>query len=129
MKKRFLLILILFICGNIVVSCSGCENKNNDPLPVQPPNATANSSEIIDNSDSQINYNSDATHSSNEEGVSVKQSGANKATPITSAKKPAREINNITDYSAPNGTDAENHDGDPYTKNDTTPMPTGTSIR
>ncbi len=129
MKKRFLSVLILFICGNIVVSCNGCENKNNDPLPVQPPNATATSSEVINDSDSQINYNSGAAQTSNTKVSSLKENGENKANGVTAAKKPAREINKITDYSAPNGTDAENHDGDPYTKNDTTPMPTGTSIR
>ena len=33
-------------------------------------------------------------------------------------------------YSAPDGTDAENHDGDPYTKNDQRAMPSGsTSIK
>ncbi len=32
-------------------------------------------------------------------------------------------------YSAPDGTDAENRDGDYYTRNDKTPMPTGTPIK
>jgi len=32
-------------------------------------------------------------------------------------------------YSAPDGTDAENHDGDQYTKNDQRRMPTGTAIK
>jgi hypothetical protein len=32
-------------------------------------------------------------------------------------------------YSAPDGTDAENHDGDQYTRNDTTRMPTGGTIK
>jgi hypothetical protein len=37
--------------------------------------------------------------------------------------------NKLSGYSAPNGTDAENHDGDPYTKNDTMHRPTGPPIK
>ena len=135
MKKRFLSLLVLFICGNVLVSCNGCENKDNDPLPVQPPNASTSSSEVLDNASDDTDYNLEADQSTSSKGVSANESGAiknNSATKnnsTTSGKKPARQINKITDYSAPNGTDAENHDGDPYTKHDTTAMPSGTSIR
>ena len=50
----------------------------------------------------------------------------------STTKKPRRATSKSQNYlsqPAPDGTDAENHDGDYYTRNDTTRMPTGTPIK
>lgn len=51
--------------------------------------------------------------------------GTSKDTKSTTTKTKKKYSNN--GWSAPDGTDAENHDGDMYTKHDTTNMPTGTT--
>ena len=126
---------IAFFIGNLTVSCNSCEDKNNDPIPMGTPEASsssveydeANSGSIYDGSDqngtSINNGNNGNTSAATERSSSKATTG--KAT--KSPAKPGRVLSNT--YSAPNGTDAENHDGDPYTKHDTTSRPTGTSIR
>lgn len=69
--------------------------------------------------------------------VSVDQKHIESANNATSGSKTTMNSNtastaskkNSGGYSAPDGTDAENHDGDQYTKNNPKPMPTGTTIQ
>ncbi len=54
------------------------------------------------------------------------------ATPGRRAANGSGNANSAADksgYGAPDGTDAENHDGDQYTRNDATPKPTGPPIK
>lgn len=70
-----------------------------------------------------------AVENQNTTGNAVSESGSSHQK-TGSGKSTAKEKSNpLKGYSAPDGTDAENHDGDQYTKNDQKPMPSGTSIK
>lgn len=74
---------------------------------------------------------STATSSSTESVGNASQSAnsTKQSTAVTSSKTKATKDNKKSGMSAPDGTDAENHDGDMYTKNDNKPMPSGTPIK
>ncbi len=119
-KPIFKCIAVLLFAGTVTASCDSC-NKKQDSLPAD---STA------------IGYTeTDTTHT--ESTDSTDQASAQSA-PIPSqstraGKRPMprtqSEDKSLKGYSAPDGTDAENHDGDQYTRNDNTPMPTGTPVK
>jgi hypothetical protein len=51
------------------------------------------------------------------------------SSPSYTKPAPPAPKKDMTGYSAPDGSDAENHDGDMYTKHDTTKMPSGVPIK
>jgi hypothetical protein len=122
MKYKIATIACLMITG-LTVSCNNCRRqavaeKDTPAMTVD----TITPSEVAaghapesvatsDNSDSRPVVNS-----SNRK-QSANRSQDSKADPSKSG------------YSAPDGTDAENNDGDQYTKNDNRRMPTGTAIK
>lgn len=146
MKTHFIsLATCLAIIGSLTISCNSCDNKNNDPLPgATPPEARASDiGSSIDAASTGIAGEEEATsgNSSNGSGTTPRSSTSHSASAgspntMSTAVNKSRDVagkgktkSSKSGYSAPNGTDAENHDGDPYTKHDTTSMPTGTSIR
>ncbi len=149
MKTKFIVALACLLMISVTtLSCSGCEDNNNDPLPAGTPEVAG--SESVDTTSETADSESfgateaasagDRTNNENSTGAgkisdnegrtagspSTMSTSANKARDLDGKKKPAK---NLEGYSAPNGTAAENYDGDPYTKHDTTPMPSGTPIR
>ncbi|HEX8561532.1 MAG TPA: hypothetical protein VF676_01010 [Flavobacterium sp.] len=142
----------LLVVGNVAVSCNSCEDKNNDPIPSGTPEVSAqgNTGAASGQNDqsgasASAGYGTAGTSGSGNGGANTPSDnyaneGATAGSPSTmgTSVNKSRDVARGTSsaktksksgYSAPNGTDAENHDGDPYTKHDTTPMPTGTSIR
>jgi len=116
------------ILANLSISC---KKESQIPTTETSSMSSENSSDtIVDgaNADSPAattatNVTDDKQATSQQNGTSAKQptaAGASNKTP-----KDKKE----SGMSAPDGTDAENHDGDMYTKNDNTKMPSGTPIK
>lgn len=126
---RFLPFIIVLLVGNLFTACNSCDNKDNDPLPVQRPDVTLSPEQSDMSTTADTEITTDGNQNTDGENQKTQTTKVKSSVTTRAAKKPGTNPNTITDYSAPNGTDAENHDGDPYTKHDTTSMPTGTSIR
>lgn len=121
----FNLICSLAIVALLSVSCNSCNDKkvpgNDSPPEVTPTTSTDNSATDVN---ANIRYDEDITSSSENEPSATANSTAN--APTKTSKKPPGKLKG---YSAADGTNAENHDGDMYTKHDTTPMPSGIPIK
>lgn len=94
----------------------------------------------VDTSDTDTVFPSDGTNSGTNSSTSLENGKAASQTTAATAQKnegtksktSAKDKNgkSLDGYSAPDGTDAENNDGDQYTKNDNRRMPSGgTSIK
>lgn len=110
-------------CATVSISCESCNKKSAD----------ADARVATSNDTIQVSADNDATLSSDLNAAETKESPANSAPAGSSAKgaSAAKGSNepNKSGYSAPDGTDAENNDGDQYTRNDATPKPTGPPIK
>lgn len=134
MKMRIITLVLVGFVAYTTQSCNSCSDKNNDPIPEQTPEVTVEENTMqYDNADGSestpTDSNTNMSSGSSSTGNSATQTKATTASQTAKSGKPGRLSPVVREYSAPNGTDAENHDGDPYTKHDTTSMPTGTSIR
>jgi hypothetical protein len=122
MKKILLPISALFI-GFSANSCDSC-NKKHD--------ADSTATTYTDTAAVQANADtSDVANASDMATPNTSASGTSGHAKINSSSKSATKTDDksMKGYSAPDGTDAENHDGDQYTKNDATPKPTGPPIK
>jgi|GEM_PF-5714920 len=107
MKIVFLPLVLLLALTSCKKDCDCPDSKD------------ANSTTEVTTVDDQNGTQSQNTSSSR----SAARSGGNPAT----LKKSG--TNDNLSHPAPDGTDAENHDDDYYTRNDTTRKPTGTTIK
>ena len=142
MKNSFLAIAGVLIIAGLSASCNSCNNKD-VPGNSNPPEVTPTESTQVGSSD-EASTTSSGPGSGSASGASTGGSsgsttfsgdGSDGRTDGTAVNK-SKNIQNGTagkkslkGYSAPNGTAAENNDGDMYTKHDTTRMPTGTPIK
>ena len=123
MKTTYLNIMAcVLLAAGMALSCKKDSDNNSTDI---------DQMEVSDGSaDSLGEYGTDSTDAQGNSamGANNAESSGNKARKTEqSTTAVAKEK---TGYSAPDGTDAENHDGDPYTKHDTTRMPSGsTSIK
>jgi len=123
MKSKMLLpITALLLFGNLIVSCDSCNKKNaSDSSAVSYTDSTATATESNADTTVVANANETPTPASAATSTSTKTKTSKSDSKAKGASKDG--------YSAPDGTDAENHDGDQYTRNDATPKPTGPPIK
>ncbi|MGK4568807.1 hypothetical protein [Flavobacterium sp. 3HN19-14] len=126
MKSQFLNItagLFLIGIGALTVSCNKCGSKTTETTTTTVTTTTTDTTDMgnlpPDASTDQASDNSGA-------GSGNKSTTANASSTKTKGAKD-KNGKSLEGYSAPDGTDAENHDGDQYTKNNNTPQPTGTA--
>lgn len=112
MKMIYLKIAFFGVSTFGLTSCDGCDRKS----------SSTQTTEMTDGSEA--TENGDGTTDGSSTGNSSGNDGSRAPGFKNKAGTAERE-----GVSAPDGTADENHDGDPYTKHDTTPMPTGTSIK
>jgi len=103
----------LLIVTAMTVSCNKSKTENDGTTDQE--NISVTDTTVIQSAE-----NSDVSTSNGQSAT-----GAQTSTTSGNAKTGTKK----SGLSAPDGTNKENHDGDMYTKNDTTRMPTGTSIK
>ena len=120
------LIACLLLVGGINSSCNSCNDKKDPQVDsstqqVTVTDSTANSgyNDVAAEENGIANAEMNATGKAS---VS-KSSGSNSKGSGSNAK--SKKGDKLKGYGAADGTDAENHDGDQYTRNDTTRMPNG----
>ena len=122
MKTNLILMALATAGLTLTTSCESCSKKTSESTAVADTTAAADQAYLEAVPDTVATAAQDATATSSASGGKSKgKSGA------ASSKTNGNESK--SGYSAPNGTDAENNDGDQYTRNDQKPMPTGTSIK
>ena len=104
----------LLIVAAMTVSCNKSKTENDGTTDQE--NISVTDTTVIKSGE-----NSDASTSNGQSAIDAQTSTTSGNDNKTATKK--------SGLSAPDGTNKENHDGDMYTKNDTTRMPTGTSIK
>ena len=118
-------LVTLVFASILTTSCNSCNNKQASEIPVT--DGTANYNEAYAEADTL------ATGDAGTISTAVENSGTSAAKRrsggATANNKKVQKEDKKSDYSAKDGTDAENHDGDMYTKNNQKSMPTGTSIQ
>lgn len=116
MKTTYLTITAsLLLLAGLSVSCDGCKDKKATDTEEVNVSVETNGQNSAYDRTSGNDANSDGTYSGTKSGSN------SSATSKTGKSK--------NGYSAPDGTDAENHDGDMYTKHDTTPQASGPPIK
>ena len=115
---------LVMIAAILSVSCNSCDKRPGSDLPTV--DATENYNDAYPATDTLATGDAgDETPTTGTiTSAANKQSGSNAATDSKTQKAEKK-----SDYGAKDGTDAENHDGDMYTKNNQKAMPTGTSIQ
>src|SRR5262245_14312295 len=96
----FKLGIVLLLVGNLTVSCNSCNKDNGTSVPAY----SATDSNEIDTTNVADVQNTAETGSETSTAKTVRKTVKNKATSPDGSG-----------YSAPDGTDAENNDGDQYT--------------
>lgn len=119
-KPIFKSIAALLFAGMTTASCDSC-NKKQDSVPAD---STTIGYTETDTTQTGTGGNSDEASSQSAPIPSQSTREGKRKTPRTQS-----EDKSLKGYSAPDGTDAENHDGDQYTRNDNTPMPTGVPVK
>ncbi len=112
MKRILIVIPVLFIIAATTISCNGCRDKKIEHTDGASDGVSADGGYY--DTDGNYHHRNGSANSTNS-GSEKNAEGKSKV--------------NKNGYSAPDGTDAENHDGDMYTKNDTTSMPSGPPIK
>ncbi len=116
MKTKLLMLSACFVTLISASSCNSCSDSNRG--------GTNADTESTDNASSTNNGSIDDINSGN------RRTGGNDHNPVGGQTGTTeRDARTGTGYSAPDGTDAENSDGDYYTRNDTTQQPTGPPIK
>lgn len=124
MKIKIILPSILLLTGITMTSCDSC-NKKHDPDPAVTHTDTTAVQANADTTD--VAVASDAASPST---TSATSSASGNTRPNATSKSSTKTDDKSTKgYSAPDGTDAENNDGDQYTRNDQKPRPTGPPIK
>ena len=117
-SKTIYFIATTLLMGSIVASCDSCNKKQDANV------TTATESPMTTESSDVATTDTTATIATQATGTTSAGKGAQKGnTSKTATDKPDKG------YSAADGTDAENNDGDQYTRNDKTPMPSGPPIK
>ncbi|MFT3796216.1 hypothetical protein [Flavobacterium sp.] len=114
--KIFRTTLLALLVTNLFASCESCQKKEN----TIPAYSTTDSKE------------KEMDTTTTDQAQATDESTANTVQNSPAGKKTVPSKSNVqgqSGYSAPDGTDAENHDGDQYTKNDDKPMPSGPPIK
>lgn len=116
----------LLLVGGINSSCNSCNDKkdpqvNSSTQQVTVTDSTANPGYNDVATDENGIANAEMNASGNTSGS--KSSGSNSRRNDSDVK--SKKGGKLKGYGAADGTDAENHDGDQYTRNDTTRMPSG----
>ncbi|WP_146185026.1 hypothetical protein [Flavobacterium pallidum] len=128
MKTPLSIGLAAIFATSLLVSCK-C-NDDRKPVPVTETNTSTTvvtETTTIDTADQDAaNTANPAGTAPNAKSATVKQTS--KST-VKSGKSKSNEDPDILITRTKDGTDAENHDGNPYTKNDQTPQPTGPPIK
>jgi hypothetical protein len=121
MKSIFTIVPALILIAATTILCNGCNDKNN----VENTDNTETTVPADGASADGGYYDADGNYS---EG-NGRDSGKGTASGSGRNSDGTPKTNKNNGYSAPDGTNAENNDGDMYTKNDTTPMPSGPPIK
>lgn len=121
-KSIFSYIAVLVLAGTLTTACDSC-NKKQESVPAD---STSTGYTETDTTQTEVVDNSNADEASAQSAPIPSQSTreGKRKTPRTQSDEKS-----LKGYSAPDGTDAENHDGDQYTRNDNTPMPTGVPVK
>jgi hypothetical protein len=90
---------------------------------------TVDTSSVRDNDTTMNTASGSDIQSSENNRVASGTSNTSTAASASNRAKGSNKPTTTQGYSAPDGTDAENHDGDQYSKNDQRRMPTGTAIK
>lgn len=112
----------LLIVGSLAASCNGCDRNKDNPTPAD--TVATVESEAVDTTVMADANAVDESAASDASSETKSKSAAN-----SSVRKSDKNGNSTKGYSAADGTDAENHDGDQYTRNDQKPMPTGPPMK
>jgi hypothetical protein len=118
-NKTFLSVSLLLLFGASIASCDSCNKKNDVPDSTATSYSETDSTLVSADTITTDNAGNDATQSA----------GSNRSNKARSGSDTKTNGSSVGGYSAPDGTDAENHDGDQYTKNDESPKPTGPPIK
>lgn len=113
----------LFVVASIAASCDSCNKKHDNPDGTTMTTETTETSETAPDT----TVTADATTTDAASGATNAGSKATRVTPRNAGNTKTDESK--SGYSAADGTDAENNDGDQYTKNDQKPMPTGPPMK
>lgn len=126
MKTRTINGMLAFFATAILVSC-----KSDDKKPVTETNSTTTTTTITETTTIDSSDRADVSGTDVSSGTKVSNAKATvKSTnTVKSVKNKSKEDPDILVTRTKDGTDAENHDGNPYTKNDQTPQPTGPPIK
>ena len=132
MKTQFIAFTALLVALNM----TSCKDKNESDETTTEVSTTTTQDSIdlynessgtgstTGNDVSGSNSGSVENNNTSENSGSTSTSSPTSKNATTGKKAPVKK-----GYSAPDGTDAENHDGDMYTKHDTTRMPSGPPIK
>lgn len=122
MKPTAHMIAGLFLIASMAASCDSCNKKHNDPDGTTVTTETTTTETTADTTiTADATTAEPATSTSDANSKSTRTSSRNAGNAQTDKSK--------SGYSAADGTDAENNDGDQYTKNDQKPMPTGPPMK
>lgn len=118
MKTTIFRMAVLPLLAVSLAACDGCNKKKDAAVPAY----------------STTDYKEVDTANVDNAQIATEPESANANAPQTQTRKstPAKSKATTDDksgYSAADGTDAENHDGDQYTKNNEKPMPSGPPIK
>ena len=124
MKNQFLNITAsLLLVGSLTVSCNKCGSKTTETT------TTTITTTTTDSTDMGSVPPNDGANIDNTSGATNSKGTTQSAATATKTKATDKDGKSLEGYSAPDGTAAENHDGDQYTKNNNKPMPTGPPIK
>ena len=121
MKPTAQLIAGMFVIASLSASCDSCNKKHDGESMDQ----TTTTSATETTTDTTITADATEPAVSNE----TQQTSASKNAVGKSSRSSGKSDASKDGYSAADGTDAENHDGDQYTRNDQKPMPSGPPMK
>jgi len=130
MKTQFIAFTALLVALNM----TSCKDKNeSDETSIEVSTTTTQDSiDLYDESSgtgSTPGNDVSGSNSGSVENTSDNSGNTSTSSPTSKNATTGKKAPVKKGYSAPDGTDAENHDGDMYTKHDTTRMPSGPPIK
>lgn len=116
MKTTIFKTTLLLLLALNLTACDSCNKKTDSTVPAY---STTDYKEV------------DTTNLAETEAAADPEVGTavQTKTPKSQTVKGKAKTDDQSGYSAADGTDAENHDGDQYTRNDDKPMPSGPPIK
>ena len=128
MKKTVYALTLSALFGiAFLTSCNSCNKKTNTTTTDATTTDVAEPT-YVDTPPDSISTAQANGESANDQ-ASSETSGSSASKPKSGSSKTADQSKSTKGYSAPDGTDAENHDGDQYTRNDQKPQPSGPPIK